>query len=175
MKKERKSTVKTAPQKKVDLLFAEYAASHQHPSNQLINWVCIPIILFSILGLLWSIPFPHLGFLGRYNGFVNWASFFIAISGYYYYRLSPVLTYMLILLVFALSLVVVQFEKWEAAGGPAVWLVCVVTLLLASIGLFIGQKIEGKAGSFQYNVKLMLISPIWMLKLILLKIGLKSH
>ena len=175
MKKERKSTVKTAPQKKVDLLFAEYAASHQHPSNQLINWVCIPMMLFSILGLLWSVPFPHLGFLGRYNGFVNWASFFIAISGYYYYRLSPVLSYMMILLVFALSLLVVQFEKWEAVGGPALWLVCMATLILASVGLFIGQKIEGKTKSFQQNVKFMLTSPIWMLKLILLKIGLKSH
>jgi len=175
MKKERKSAVKTAPQKKVDLLFAEYAASHQHPSNQLINWVCIPIILFSILGLLWSIPFPHLGFLGTYNGFVNWASFFIAISGYYYYRLSPVLSYMMILLVFALSLLVVQLEKWEAAGGPAVWLVCLLTLVLASIGLFIGKKIEGRKDSLRQNVKFMLISPIWLLKLFLLKIGVKSH
>jgi len=175
MKKERKSAVKTAPQKKVDLLFAEYAASHQHPSNQLINWVCIPMILFSVLGLLWSIPFPHLNFLGRYNGFVNWASFFIAISGYYYYRLSPVLSYMMILLVFALSLLVVQLEKWEAAGGPAVWLVCVITLLFAIGALFIGQKIEGKESSFKTNVKSVLIGPIWLLKLILLKIGLKSH
>jgi len=175
MKKERKSAVKTAPQKKVDLLFAEYAASHQHPSNQLINWVCIPMILFSVLGLLWSIPFPHLNFLGRYNGFVNWASFFIAISGYYYYRLSPVLSYMMILLVFALSLLVVQLEKWEVAGGPAVWLFCVITLLFAIGALFIGQKIEGKESSFKTNVKSVLIGPIWLLKLILLKIGLKSH
>lgn len=157
------------------MLFAEYAASRQHPSNRLIHWVCIPLIIFSILGLAWSVPFPHLEFLGKYNGFLNWASFLIAFSGYYYYRLSPVLSYMMLLLVFALSLIVVQFEKWALTGGPALWLVCLVVLLFASGGLFIGQKIEGKKTSVLSSVKSVLIGPIWLLEIFSIKIGLKRH
>jgi uncharacterized membrane protein YGL010W len=173
MKKERKSVTKAVPAKKVDLLFAEYAATRQHPSNRLIHWVCIPLILFSVLGLAWSIPFPQLGFLGRYNGFLNWASFLIAFSGYYYYRLSPVLSYMMLLLVFALSLIVVQLEKWALVGGPALWLVCVVILLMALARLFIGQKTEGKRPSFLTGAKHVLIGPIWLLHFICLKTGLR--
>jgi uncharacterized membrane protein YGL010W len=171
MKKERKSVVKAAPEKKIDILFREYAAGRQHPSNRLIHWVCIPLILFSVLGLAWSVPFPHLDFLGKYNGFLNWASFLIAFSGYYYYRLSPVLSYMMLLLVFALSLIVVQFEKWALAGGPALWLVCLVIFLIASAGLFMGHKIEGKKTSPLSGVKFMLIGPIWLLRIFANKIG----
>jgi len=174
MKKEHNNVTKV-PQREIDVLFAEYAANRQHPSNRLIHWVCIPLILFSILGLAWSIPFPHLDFLGRYNGFLNWASFLIAFSGYYYYRLSPVLSYMMLLLVFALSLVVVQFEKWEMAGGPALWLVCTVLLLIAAAGLFTGQKIEGRKTHFLRNVKLVLIGPIWLLEIFSIKMGLKRR
>jgi uncharacterized membrane protein YGL010W len=174
MKKEQKNATKM-PHREIDVLFAEYAADRQHPSNRLIHWVCIPLILFSILGLAWSIPFPHLDFLGRYNGFLNWASFLIAISGYYYYRLSAILSYMMLLLVFALSLIVVQFEKWELAGGPALWLVCTVVLLIAVAGLFLGQKIEGRKRSFLSNVKLVLIGPIWLLEMFSMKIGLKRR
>jgi uncharacterized membrane protein YGL010W len=174
MKKERKNVTKL-PQREIDVLFAEYEANRQHPSNRLIHWVCIPMILFSILGLAWSVPFPHLDFLGKYNGFLNWASFLIAFAGYYYYRLSPVLSYMMLLLVFALSLIVVQFEKWELAGGPALWLVCTVVLLIAVTGLLIGQKIEGRRSSFLRNVKFVLIGPVWLLELFAVKFGIKRR
>lgn len=172
MKKEQRIKTSTRQRRQVDVLFDEYAVSHQHPSNKLIHWVCVPLIIFSLIGLVWSIPFPHLEFLGRYNGFVNWASFLIAFSGYYYYRLSPVLSYMMILLVFILAIGIVQLEKWEAAGGPAVWLVCAVIFLFSWAGQFIGHKIEGRRPSFLQDVKFLLIGPIWLLHFICKKTGL---
>lgn len=172
MKKDQRIKASTKQRRKVDVLFDEYALSHQHPSNKLIHWVCVPLIIFSLIGLVWSIPFPHLEFLGRYNGFVNWASFLIAFSGYYYYRLSPVLSYMMILLVFILALGIVQLEKWEIAGGPAVWLVCAVIFMLSWAGQFIGHKIEGRKPSFLQDVKFLLIGPIWLLHFICKKTGL---
>ena len=33
----------------------EYGASHQHPTNKLLHWICVPPIVLSVLGLLWSI------------------------------------------------------------------------------------------------------------------------
>jgi len=173
MKNQGKKIVKAAPKREVDVLFDKYAESHQHPSNELIHWICVPLIVFSLLGLIWAIPFPYLGFLGKYNGFVNWASFVIAFSGYYYYRLSPVLSYMMILLVFVMALFIVLLEKWAFAGGPAVWLVCAVIFVLAWIGQFIGHKIEGKKPSFLEDVKFLLIGPIWLLHFLCLKTGLK--
>ncbi len=39
---------------------SEYGESHQHGTNNLIHWVCVPLIMFSLIGLLWSIPVNNL-------------------------------------------------------------------------------------------------------------------
>ena len=168
-----KKLMKANAKSHVDVLFDKYAENHLHPSNKLIHWVCVPLITFSLLGLVWSIPFPYLEFMGRYNGYVNWASILIAFSIYYYYRLSPVLSYFMLLLVFVMSMIIVQLEQAEAAGGPALWLVCAVIFVLAWIGQFIGHKIEGKKPSFLEDVKFLLIGPIWLLHFICKKIGIR--
>jgi uncharacterized membrane protein YGL010W len=173
MKKVIKPGIKAEPKREIDVLFDQYGESHRHPVNKLIHWICVPLIIFSLLGLVWSVPFPHLDFLGRYNGFLNWASFLIAFSGYYYYRLSPVLSYMMILIVFAMALVVVQLEKWALAGGPAIWMVCGVIFIIAWAAQFIGHKIEGKKPSFLQDVKFLLIPPIWLLHYLCLKLGIR--
>lgn len=164
---------KAVEKSKVDVLFDKYAESHQNHTNEMIHWICVPLIVFSLLGLVWAIPFPYLAFLGKYNGFVNWASFLIAFSVYYYYKLSPVMSYLMLLLICLMSFFIVMLEKWELAGGPAVWLVCAVIFVGAWIGQFIGHKIEGKKPSFLEDVKFLLIGPIWLLHFICKKIGLK--
>jgi uncharacterized membrane protein YGL010W len=165
--------MKTEQRSEVDVLFDKYAESHQNHTNETIHWICVPLIVFSLLGLVWAIPFPHLGFLGKYNGYINWASFLIAFSVYYYYKLSPVMSYLMLLLIFGMCILIVQLEKVEAAGGPALWLVCTVIFVLAWIGQFIGHKIEGKKPSFLDDVKFLLIGPIWLLHFICKKVGLR--
>lgn len=34
----------------------DYGVDHNHPTNQKIYKVCVPLIMFSIIGLLWSLP-----------------------------------------------------------------------------------------------------------------------
>lgn len=157
----------------VDIYFARYSQSHQNPTNKLIHWICVPLIVFSILGLLWAIPFPHLGFLGQYNGFFNWASFLIAFSIYYYYKLSPILSYFMLLLLMGLSYGIIQLAEWEKAGGPALWLVCLVLFILSWIGQFMGHKIEGKKPSFLDDLKFLLIGPAWLMHFILKKFSIR--
>ncbi len=160
-------------QRPVDVYFAQYSESHQNPTNKLIHWICVPLIVFSIMGLLWAIPFPHLRFLGQYNGFFNWASFLIAFSIYYYYKLSPVLSYFMLLLLMGLSYGVIQLAEWEKAGGPALWLVCLVLFILSWIGQFMGHKIEGKKPSFLDDLKFLLIGPAWLMHFILKKFSIR--
>lgn len=148
---------------KVDKLFIEYAHSHQNPSNVLIHWICVPLIAFSLLGLVWMIPFPHIPFLGSMNGFVNWASFLIAFIVYYYLQLSPTLSYGMLFIVGIFSYFIVQLEYWEAAGGWPVWLVCALIFVLSWLGQFVGHKIEGKKPSFLTDLKFLLVGPIWLL------------
>lgn len=157
----------------IDAYFDKYGESHQDHTNELIHWICVPLIVFSLLGLVWAIPFPHLDFLGRYNGYVNWASFLLAFSIYYYYKLSPVLSYAIILVTFSFSAIIVSLENMEKAGGWPLWMVCLIIFILAWIGQFIGHKIEGKKPSFLDDVKFLLIGPLWLLHFIFKKAGIR--
>lgn len=170
----KKSPAATAVEKRpVDIYFDKYAESHQNPTNKLIHWICVPLIVFSLLGLVWAIPFPYLKFLGSYNGFFNWASFLIAFAVYYYYKLSPVLSYLMLLIVFAFSYGIIELVAWQKGGGPPLWQSCLVIFVASWAGQFIGHKIEGKKPSFFDDLKFLLIGPIWLLHFILKKIGLK--
>ncbi|NEU07655.1 DUF962 domain-containing protein [Flavihumibacter sp. R14] len=170
------TTSKTSREKQrpVDAYFDKYAESHQNSTNELIHWICVPLIVFSLFGLVWAIPFPHLEFLGRYNGFVNWASFLIAFSIYYYYRLSPVLSYAMLLIIMIFSAGIVGLEKLHNFNSwPPMWQVCLIVFLISWIGQFIGHKIEGKKPSFLDDVKFLLIGPIWLLHFLFKKAGIR--
>lgn len=156
----------------IDSYFYKYEESHKNSTNKLIHWICVPVIVFSILGLIWAIPFPHLDFLGKYNGFVNWASFVITFAIYYYYRLSPTLSYGMLLVVFGFSGLIVTLEKLHTnSNWPFMWQVCLVLFVVSWSGQFVGHKIEGKKPSFFDDIKFLLIGPIWLLHFIYKKIG----
>jgi uncharacterized membrane protein YGL010W len=154
-----------AEKRPIDILIDEYAGFHQKPVNRYINYICIPLISFSILGFIWSIPFPHLGFLGGYNGYFNWASFLIAFAIYYYMKRSPVLSYIMLIVIFAFTYIIIQLQAWQTAGGFILPQMCVVVFVMANIAQLIGYRIEGKKPTFMENFKFLLIEPIWLLSL----------
>ena len=165
---------KQAESRLVDVYFDKYSESHQNHTNELIHWICVPAIVFSLFGLVWAIPCPYLEFLGKYNGYVNWASFLIAFAIYYYYKLSPVLSYLMLLLMMFFSAGIVSLEKMHnTAGWPQMWQICLGIFIIAWIGQFIGHKIEGKKPSFLDDIKFLLIGPIWLLHFILKKAKIK--
>lgn len=158
----------------IDVYFDKYAESHQDHTNELIHWICVPLIVFSLFGLIWAIPFPQIGLLGKYNGYVNWASFLIAFAIYYYYQLSPVLSYVMLLIIMAFSAGIVGLEKLHTnSGWPEMWQVCLIIFVISWIGQFIGHKIEGKKPSFLDDVKFLLIGPIWLLHFVFKKMGVR--
>ncbi|MDP9047665.1 MAG: DUF962 domain-containing protein [Bacteroidota bacterium] len=167
------SSANTNGNRPIDSYFAEYAKNHQNLTNKLIHWICVPLIVFSIMGLVWAIHFPYIKFMGRFNGYFNWASFLVAFSIYYYYKLSPVLSYLMLFVLFGFSYCIIALVDWQKAGGPALWLVCAVIFVLSWIGQFVGHKIEGKKPSFLDDLKFLLIGPIWLLHFILKRFSIR--
>jgi uncharacterized membrane protein YGL010W len=161
------------PARPIDIYFDEYAASHRNPTNKLVHWICVPLIVFSILGLVWAIPFPYIKFLGSFNGFFNWASFLIAFAVFYYYKLSPVLSYIMLIVLFAFCYGIIGLTAWQAAGGPALSLVCLVIFMLSWAGQFYGHQVEGKKPSFLTDLKFLLIGPVWLLHFVLKKLSIR--
>src|SRR3546814_975363 len=81
-----------------------YEEHHRNPVNKAIHWVAVPLIMFSLLGLVWMIPFP------RITTFLNWASFVIAFSIYYYWTLSRPMAIAMLLLTSVMSYFIVRIE-----------------------------------------------------------------
>lgn len=68
--------------RKIDLLLSEYGESHVNPTNKMIHWICVPIIVFSIIGLMMSVP-------AKYSGSqANVAMLLILLASLYYFGLS---------------------------------------------------------------------------------------
>src|SRR3954467_9351747 len=85
--------------RKVDRLLAHYEESHQDPRNERIHFVAIPLIMLSLVGLLYAL-----------HPFVAYA--FLLASMVYYARLSLVfLVTMAVLTVVALGLVMAMGDK----------------------------------------------------------------
>jgi len=138
---------------KVDELLAEYSESHQNPINKLIHWICVPLILWSLLGLLWSLPvvLP-----------VNWAVVLAAVSMIYYLRVSPGLAVGILVVLAAMLLFLARLEQ----AGLSVWRLALLVFVLAWIGQFVGHSIEGKRPSFFKDIQFLLIGPLWLLSFI---------
>jgi uncharacterized membrane protein YGL010W len=165
--------IEQAAHRPVDAYFDKYAESHQNHANKLIHWICVPLIVFSLLGLVWAIPFPHLAFLGKLSRYVNWATFLILFSVVYYFRLSPPLAFAMLFVIAIFGAAIVTLEKLHnEQGWPEMWQVCLVIFFLSWVGQFIGHKIEGKKPSFLDDLRFLLIGPIWLLHFLFHKLGL---
>ena len=76
--------------RKKDLLLEEYGESHLDHTNKTIHWFCIPLIVFSLMGLLSSIPADIINqfFPDFIKSYISWASIFLFFTFLYYLRLS---------------------------------------------------------------------------------------
>ena len=67
----------------IDHWFAHYSGDHVNPTNQRIHVFAVPLILWSVIGLLWCIPVP--GTLFRAG---LWAALAMFGGWMFYYRAS---------------------------------------------------------------------------------------
>src|SRR5262245_60001900 len=70
----------------VDQWLAEYGESHQNPANKSLHWICVPIIVVSLIGLLWSVPVPH--WMSSISPLVNWGTVVLLAGSIYYFAMS---------------------------------------------------------------------------------------
>ena len=147
----------------------EYGQSHQNHINKKIHWVCVPAIMFSLVGLVWSIPHSYMPVL-FYNLQLNWAIIIIISILFYYFRLSKMMGFGM--LTIGLLILVGNFYLSKVFFTP-LWIISLFIFVIAWIGQFIGHKIEGKKPSFLQDLQFLLIGPAWLLSFIYNKIGLK--
>lgn len=137
--------------------YDEYAVSHQNKTNQSIHYICVPIIFFSIVGMLISIPSDILhSFIS--NPFLqNWATLVLVLLMIFYVRLSfntfvRMLTFSILCLV----------GNYFLGTILPLFFTSLALFIIAWIGQFYGHKIEGKKPSFFKDLQFLLIGPAWV-------------
>ena len=138
----------------VDHLLAHYGESHQNPTNELIHYIAIPLIVFSLIGLLhWVHPYLAL--------------FAVAGSVVYYARLSTVFMVVMTLLAALCLYVVGQMPS------TTLLVTSILVFVVSWIFQFIGHKIEGKKPSFFEDLQYLLVGPLFVLSHLFLKLRIK--
>ena len=142
-----------AQSRKVDQLLAHYGESHQNPGNERIHFVAIPLIILSLVGILWAAS-PWLAYA------------FIAASFVYYARLS---------LVFLLSMVLVSCITLALvhAMGAQVLVLSVAIFVVAWVMQFVGHKMEGRKPSFLEDIQYLWVGPLFVLSKLFLKLNIR--
>lgn len=155
--------------RRIDALLSEYGESHQNETNKAIHWICVPLIFFSVIGLVASIPSGMVqSVLGAGNPYANWAAVLLVITIIYYASLSIFLSIGMMLFS-AVCMMLINFIV-QLDFAP-LWLVCIVIFVVAWIGQFYGHKVEGKKPSFLKDIQFLLIGPAWLMHFIYKKIG----
>ncbi|MGK0499061.1 MAG: YGL010W-like membrane protein [Oceanicoccus sp.] len=152
-------------QRSLQQWLSEYSETHQNPINKRIHFVCVPVILFCTLGLLWQLPLPS---ALHSIGLANAAIPLIALSLIFYLTLSLSLTIGMVVIV---ALCIWVFESYISYGPSELWLLCAVLFVITWIGQFIGHAYEGKKPSFFKDLQFLLIGPLWILAFIYRKLS----
>nr|WP_315467022.1 Mpo1-like protein [uncultured Undibacterium sp.] len=130
--------------RKVNLLLSRYGESHQHPTNEKIHFVCVPVIMWTVLALAWSLhPVLALSLTG--------------LALIYYASLS---------IGFAIGMSImaaVMIGILHSMPQDLILTVAVVAFVIAWIFQFIGHKIEGKKPSFFEDLQFLLIGPLFVI------------
>ena len=142
-----------AAARRVDQLLAHYGESHRHPTNERIHYTAIPLIMLSLVGLIYALhPLAAYAFIGA--------------SMVYYARLSLVF-FVAMLGGSALVLALVHFM-----GSYRVAL-CTGIFVVAWIFQFIGHKIEGKKPSFFEDLQYLWVGPLFVLSHLFRRLGIR--
>ncbi len=148
--------------------FDAYGESHQNKINKVIHWVCVPLIFYSILGLIASIPSTLLVEFAPegMKPFAHWGTVALLFVWIFYLKLSPSIFAGVFSLNLLMLIIIAQVDK----TGPLAWSSALI-FILAWVGQFIGHHIEGKKPSFLEDIQFLLIGPAWLLGFIYRKLG----
>lgn len=139
--------------KTIDTWFEEYSESHQHSTNKLIHWVCVPTIYFSIIAIL-----AHFSVL--------LTALLLVLVFVFYARLDLLLAVAMFVLTLMMAWLI-----WILPVGVGFY---IAVFVFTWIGQFYGHKLEGKKPSFFKDLQFLLIGPLWCMDGYLSKLGAKN-
>lgn len=151
--------------KSIDQWLSEYGESHQNPTNKMVHFVCVPVIFFTVVGLLYCIPLFTLS-----SGYLITVAHVVTLMVAVYYCLLSIPLAIGMTLYSVICLLLCQAIQ-QATGGNLLW-VSIGLFVLAWIAQFWGHKVEGKKPSFLKDLQYLMIGPAWIMSFLFKKVGL---
>jgi len=139
--------------RRVDRLFESYGRYHQHPVNKAIHWICVPLVVWSVLGML-SAASPLA------------AVAVIAATILFYLFLSVPLAFGMLAVLAGMAWVLTLL-------GDRLLTVSLVTFAAAWVGQFVGHAVEGRKPAFVDDLRSFLVAPAWLLGDLYRRLGLR--
>lgn len=148
----------------IDRFLGNYADDHRNRTNQIVHWLCVPPIVWTVIAFLWVVPVP--GSLFQQGA---WAGFAMAAALGFYLRLSRPLA-LAMLLVFA---VLGAFTWWlqGVLGTRGLLWAAAAVFVVAWVGQFLGHQVEGRRPSFLTDLVYLLIGPLWLVSKLFRRMG----
>ena len=144
----------------------DYAESHRNPTNIKIHWICVPLIMLSIIGLLANIQL-NVEILSAYPQYNHAGMILVLFGSIYYYFLSK----SLLLGMIPVSIIMLMIISWFSTFSYPLWLTSLLIFVISWVGQFYGHKIEGKKPSFFKDIQFLMIGPLWLLSKLYRKCG----
>ena len=151
--------------KDVHQWISSYGESHQNSTNKKIHWICVRLIMCSLIGLISLVKFQISNFE------INLAHILILIAWVFYLRLSIIISIGMFI-ASAVQLFIIHYLEINLSILSVVFLHSGI-FVLSWVGQFIGHKIEGQKPSFFEDLQFLLIGPAWLLSFIYRKLGIK--
>lgn len=147
-----------------------YAESHRNPVNQLIHYICVPVIAFSTLALLWAIPIGRwLGLNANVAPWVNIVTLAILPVAAFYLRLS-FRSFTTMIVWFAISVAFIVLLQ-QSVGATGLVIIAALLWIAAWALQFYGHKVEGAKPSFVEDLVFLLIGPLFLMDKLFRRIG----
>lgn len=151
----------------IDRWFANYSADHRNAGNQAIHVIAVPLILWSVIALLWCVPVPGTWFRPG-----MWAALSMFLGWMFYYRASRLIGFGMLAVFVAMAWLTRRL--FDSLGTQGLLRAALAVFVVAWIAQFIGHSklLEGKRPSFFTDLRYLLIGPAWVLSKLYRKLGL---
>ena len=143
---------------------SKYGESHTHPTNVFIHKIFVPLIMFSVIGLLWAIPTPDI--LAEYP-LANFGTLLIIVSLVFYITMGFKIFLGMVFIIAPILYGNVLLQNYEYQLPLMIGI-----FVFSWIMQFIGHKIEGKKPSFLEDLLFLLVGPVWVFYPVYKKFGL---
>jgi uncharacterized membrane protein YGL010W len=158
-------SIRVARTRRIDVLLAEYGASHRNPTNKAIHWIAVPVIAWSVIAILWVLPTPD---FFRAEPYLNWATIACALAVLYYLTLSVSLAIGMAAFSVA-SIAIIRLVENNVAIKLD-WIAGAL-FVFAWAFHFAGHEVEGQKPSFFKDLQFLLIGPAWLMHFAFRRLG----